>query len=136
MKRSHWLKNNTIVNHVAEDISVDSDEQLLSIIVHNLLDNASKYTYQGTISFSFRDNQDGKELIISNTGTGIPQDKIDFINDQQIAVSTDPIGINGRVDELGLLIVKEVAAMIQIQVSVSQTDMISFHLKFKLSSGG
>ncbi|WP_229240785.1 ATP-binding protein [Dyadobacter sp. SG02] len=123
-------KNNTIINDVAEGIFVDSDEQLLAIIVHNLLDNASKYTYQGIISFSFNDYPDGKELIISNTGTGLPQEKVDFINDREVVISTDPIGSKGRVDELGLLIVKEVAAMIQVQVSVSQTDMVSFRLRF------
>ncbi|MGN7887980.1 sensor histidine kinase [Dyadobacter sp. 22481] len=124
-------KNNTIINDVAEGIFVDSDEQLLAIIVHNLLDNASKYTYQGTISFSFHDDVDRKELIISNTGTGLPQEKVDFINDREVVISTDPMGPKGRVDELGLLIVKEVAAMIQVQVSVSQTDMVNFRLRFK-----
>ena len=64
-----------------------TDEGRLQQIVNNLLDNALKFTERGSIRFCYRtrDEADGKatlEIEVSDTGIGIPEDKIDQIWDR------------------------------------------------------
>jgi signal transduction histidine kinase len=58
----------------AGDIVIQSDPLRLRQILSNLLNNAVKFTSQGTITF--RCEKKGRELIfsVSDTGTGIPED--------------------------------------------------------------
>jgi signal transduction histidine kinase len=42
----------------------------------NLISNALKSTFEGSITVSLRDQSDHAELIVSDTGTGIPQEEL------------------------------------------------------------
>lgn len=63
------LKNNTLLNDVAEDCYVYADEQVLEYIIRNLLSNANKFTEDGTITISVAESN--KQHIISVTDTGV-----------------------------------------------------------------
>ncbi|MFA0520930.1 sensor histidine kinase, partial [Vibrio sp. 10N.222.55.E8] len=43
----------TIVNHLVDDIEINTDQIRLNQIMFNLLSNALKFTHQGGISISF-----------------------------------------------------------------------------------
>ncbi|MFA0071319.1 sensor histidine kinase, partial [Vibrio breoganii] len=43
----------TIVNHLADDIEINTDQVRLNQIMFNLVSNALKFTHQGGISVSF-----------------------------------------------------------------------------------
>jgi signal transduction histidine kinase len=48
-------KGNRVVNEIADTTEVTSDYLLLSIVIHNLIDNAVKYTFEGEISVRARE---------------------------------------------------------------------------------
>lgn len=113
------------------ETTVDSDYHLLSIILHNLLDNACKYTRRGFILIDACANQEGKtEINISNTGLGLSTKAVELINQDtgDSSVATPPR--EKRIFGLGLVIVKELARLLNIRINVSQEDKTHFKLVF------
>ncbi len=56
---------------------IQSDKERTKQVLRHLLDNAIKFTYSGTITLSYHYRLDGSlEFIVSDTGIGIPEDKI------------------------------------------------------------
>ncbi len=78
-------KNIEVVLNLETDyLVVKLDEFLVRTIVHALVHNAFKFTREGSINTQLRVlREDGSdeyvELIVSDTGIGIPEDKLDLI---------------------------------------------------------
>ena len=128
------LKQNEIlfINEISRDVKVNCDLQMVSIMIHNLIDNAAKFTKKGVIRISaYRYENDRLEIVVSNTALGIPPEIIEMINtpvDEKINNNPDmPVRRAG----LGLIIVKEVATLIGVKLKVTQTNVTSFHLLFE-----
>lgn len=70
---------------VPEDARTSSDEGLLTLILHNLLCNAIKYSSRGTIKITARNISNGKGekwmLSISDQGPGIPPENLRHLFD-------------------------------------------------------
>lgn len=117
-----------VSDRIPPAIQVCSDYQLLSIVVHNIIDNAVKYTNGGVVEFSIHEAENGLGLTISNSGSAMPVEKMDFINmpyDKNKAVQSTTRGA-----EMGLLIIKEIAELIGIEIRVTQTSRVNFNLIF------
>ena len=56
-----------------------ADEEKLRQIVINLLSNAAKFTEQGSIRLEARAAGDSVAITVSDTGVGIPPDKLELI---------------------------------------------------------
>lgn len=56
--------------------AVWADENRLQQILHNLVGNAIKFTHQGQVTVSASVRDDRVELMVGDTGIGIPQDRI------------------------------------------------------------
>ena len=119
-----------LANELADTIQVTSDYQLLAIVVRNLIDNAVKHTHQGEIRISAQTSSSQTELIISNSGLTLAQEKIDLINSPTDVNEISYPFNDERSTGLGLVIVREVAQLIGIKVKVTQTDVTSFYLIF------
>nr|WP_295921241.1 ATP-binding protein [uncultured Dyadobacter sp.] len=116
-------KGNTFRNEVPLEASVSSDAQMLAIMVHNLIDNAVKFTDDGIIRIWVSGQADENMVLhIANTGTGIPPHVIGIINLPEREEAGDIGTPLGRKTGLGLLIVKEVAALINIRLHVASED--------------
>lgn len=130
--------NSHFLNKVPDDIQVYCDYQMLGIMIHNLIDNAAKFTRKGEIRIYFNViDENEKELVISNTTVGIPKDIQDMINlteKENVHLPVFP-GVSSPAGQgrtsLGLLIVKEIAALVGINLKVTQSDVTCFHLIFK-----
>ena len=62
---------------VPADCTVTSDRELLSVIIHNLVSNAVKYTQSGEVVVSANPTEDGGcRISIQDTGPGIAPDRL------------------------------------------------------------
>ena len=71
-----------LINEVPADIAnIVGDEQRIIQIMTNLVNNASKFTFVGSISLGAKMRNNGKMLEISctDTGIGIPKDKQNIV---------------------------------------------------------
>lgn len=103
------------------DVYVDVD--MWEKIVLNLVSNAFKYSKTGTIKISVSQAEDKLSLLVSDNGTGIPEDHLDKIFDRFHRVENT----HGRSQEgtgIGLAMVKELVKMhhgtITVQSKVNQ----------------
>lgn len=131
-KTASEQKGNVFLNEVPADLTVASDAQMLAIMVHNLLDNAVKFTQNGKIRVT-AEHEAGSGVVmrIANSGAGIPVHVIDIINTPDQDETDDVVTPFGRKTGLGLLIVKEVAALIDVRLHVvSEADQTCFTLQF------
>ncbi len=94
-----------------------SDEIRVKQILYNLVDNAVKYTDSGEIIIAYAIIQDWLEINISDTGVGIPEDKLQtvFNRFERVNIShTKPKEGTG----LGLSISKKLTELLGGQLSV------------------
>ncbi|MFZ2724915.1 MAG: response regulator [Methylococcaceae bacterium] len=113
-------KNLSFISDIASDVpdTIYSDKQRLSQVLSNLLTNAIKFTDNGTIKIAiYKMNQD-LYFEISDTGIGIPEDKLEHIFGafQQLDGSTSrKYGGSG----LGLAISRNLSQLLGGDISVS-----------------
>lgn len=64
-----------------EDLMVKTNQDRLRQILNHLLENAAKFTEQGSITLEYRVDEVEQKIVytITDTGKGIPQDKQDFV---------------------------------------------------------
>lgn len=101
------------------EVALATDRLLLSQLLQNLLGNAVKYTERGAVRLGESVDAEGLQLVVEDTGIGIPADKLERIFDEYYQVDHD-----GRPREgvgLGLAIVREVARLLGYEVSVQST---------------
>lgn len=123
-------KNNRFINEIPDALTVHSDFHMLSIIIHNLIDNAAKFTKNGTIRVTAGRSGAGVHLTVMNEGTPIPAEIIAIFNQENSRYNGSNHSISGNNTGLGLLIIKEIAALIHVRIHVTQTDTTNFELQF------
>ena len=99
-------------------VTIVHDEERLVQIATNLLGNAIKFTDDGEVRMDLKREQDRLIIDVTDTGIGIPASKQQIIFDEFTQVdssSTRSVGGAG----LGLSIVKQLAILMQGNVSVS-----------------
>ncbi len=99
---------------------VRADEDRLSQILHNLVGNAIKFTRQGQVEVSAERDGDWVAVSVSDSGVGIPADKIDPIFEsfqQADASSAREFGGTG----LGLTITRQLVELHGGSISVQST---------------
>ncbi|MCI2398100.1 sensor histidine kinase [Aliiroseovarius subalbicans] len=89
-----------------DDLIIQGDQILMQNALHNLLDNALKYTPSGArIVVTLLRHDDGAEIRITDTGPGFPDGEMDHLTDR-FARGANAENVVGS--GLGLTIVKEV----------------------------
>jgi PAS domain S-box-containing protein len=86
------------------------DHEMWEKIVLNLVSNAFKFTLQGGIRVALRDSGEGFELVVSDTGTGIPAEALPRMFERFHRVE----GARGRSHEgsgIGLALVQELVKL-------------------------
>jgi CheY-like chemotaxis protein len=119
-----------------------SDPIKLKRILLNLLSNAAKFTKEGEISLGIKllgiENQLAKlEIKVSDTGIGIPRDKLDKIFDRFYRAHPSYLAEYSGYG-IGLYLVKEILAVLGGEIKVSskegQGTCFILHFKFPLSN--
>ncbi|MBM0108183.1 PAS domain S-box protein [Steroidobacter sp. S1-65] len=96
---------------------VSTDRNLFYQLLQNLVGNALKYTDHGEVAVTCVADAAALAITISDTGIGIPSDKLDRIFDEYYQVDTQ--GAKRMGVGLGLAIVKEVARLLGFSVSIA-----------------
>lgn len=104
------LKNTVFNSNFGSPIKIRSEKNVLSIILSNILDNAIKYTVNGTISVAIHKLTDNAVISVTDTGTGINKEKLEEIR-SGVYLSVE--GTNGEQGTgFGLRTIKELIIMI------------------------
>jgi heavy metal sensor kinase len=110
------------------------DEQLIRRLILNISDNALKYTQKGRIDFSLKSQKDVIEIIVSDTGIGIPEEDLPYIFNRFYRVEKTRASSN-KSSGLGLSICKCIVAAhegeIHIDSAISEGTTITISLPFK-----
>ena len=110
-------KRLSITANIADSTIAFVDQTILNRVLHNLLDNAVKYTHKGHITLSAHQANRVVNLIIQDTGIGIPEDKIDTIFDEFQQLN-NPERDREKGLGLGLAIVKRLCKIANIKINL------------------
>lgn len=104
-------KGISLVKRIPEEqMIIDADARRLEQIFINLLDNAIRYTHEGTISIEAAADENEVTITISDTGVGIPEEELPYIFERFYRVEKSrsrELGGTG----LGLAIVKKLVEL-------------------------
>lgn len=64
---------------IADDQPIMSHPRMIHMILEKLLDNAAKFTREGSVTLSLSREDDNLHFAVSDTGPGIPPDKKEYI---------------------------------------------------------
>ncbi|WP_372745887.1 chemotaxis protein CheB [Lutibacter sp.] len=122
------LKNNALkkdINIVLEipknkKLVITSDEKRINQLLINLLNNALKFTEQGEIKFGYNIKGSKIQFFVSDTGIGIPKEKLEeiFESFKQVDYNTTKYGGTG----LGLAISKGIINILNGWIKVESTE--------------
>ena len=104
-----------------------SDRKRLKQVILNLLSNAIKFAPAGYVELKFAEYDGTLEIVVTDTGKGIPEDKIDKIFDKFVQVhdiTEEALSGTG----LGLSIVKALTKTMDGQIEV--TSMLGSGTQF------
>lgn len=122
-----------------QDIMIRSDEFLLKKILYQLLDNAFKYTHQGSVTLSLRfdlkESENWLVLDVSDTGIGIEQEKLETIF-EAFRQGSEGLARSYQGSGLGLTLTKKMVELLGGKISVESEKGIgskfSVHIPFEL----
>lgn len=99
---------------------IESDPYKIRQVITNLLSNALKFTHNGGVTLSARQGsqKEGIEIIVKDTGIGIPPEELPKIFDVFHQVDRKTMREDGGGIGLGLAIVKELVSLLKGEVGV------------------
>ncbi len=102
------MKHGLEMRKEVEDVFACADRKLLGHVLRNLINNAIKFNRRGgKVTIEARRKDGEVEVCISDTGIGIPEDKLDKIFERFYQVDASPTRRYGGTG-MGLAIVKEI----------------------------
>jgi len=108
------------VERPAAGLRVRADRDRLAQVLLNLLSNAVKFTESGSVSMAAEDTGTGVAIRVTDTGPGIPADRLEEIFDPFVQAGNSSAARRQGVG-LGLAISRELARMMEGTLSVSST---------------
>jgi signal transduction histidine kinase/CheY-like chemotaxis protein len=105
----------------AQPTHVFTDAVLLEQVIRNLLDNAVKYTGQGSIRVLLRQERGRALLTIADTGPGIPHEEHERVFEEFYQLRNRERD-RSRGIGLGLAIVKRLASLLRIELSLESEE--------------
>ena len=137
-KNKENIEIRTIIPEEYKNISINTDSERLTQILVNLLSNALKFTEEGIIEFGFLIDKDKIIFQVSDTGIGIPKDKLDLIFNRFQQIENSGKMLNEGTG-LGLAIIKGLVNLlggaISVESEINKGSVFSFYLPFVPSEG-
>lgn len=123
-----------LVNLKNKKLVISGDRALLYIALYNLIENALKYTDEGKISISAEENDNNLNIIVEDTGIGIPSNKIDKIFNK--FYRADSSRHDNKSAGIGLTITKRILDIHGALIHIESKEKIGtkFIIEFKKTS--
>jgi signal transduction histidine kinase/ligand-binding sensor domain-containing protein len=113
-------------------LNIIADENMLKTILRNLLSNAIKFTNEeGTISVKSSLTPDYVEICVSDSGVGVPEEKIPLLFNIDTNISTKGTSQESG-SGLGLILCKEFVEKHQGRIWVESNEGVGSQFKFTL----
>lgn len=126
-------RNNRFENNVSPALLINQNESLISIVLHNLIDNAVKNTENGTITFDAEEGLQGAVLFrITDTGRGMPHTAVEASNDY-FSLQQPVVGRQQR--GFGFLIIKEISLLLKLEIRVESTPDAGSSFRVQIPDG-
>ena len=106
------------LHYVPSSMVIESDLALLARVIRNFLSNAVRYTEHGRVLLGCRRRPHGLEIMVGDTGPGIPEQQREAIFLEFRRVN-QPHSANSRGLGLGLAIVDRISSMLEQPVSLA-----------------
>lgn len=114
--------NTSIIINVDEKIKTQISKNILAAIIHNLLDNAVKYTKNGTITIDAETDEYGNIILtMSDTGIGMDLQKIEYYTRLQENIENEKLLLQKY--GMGLHLVLQLLQMIESKIIFKRNDM-------------
>lgn len=107
--------------HTDSVVSVKTDPHLFSIAIDNILDNAIKFTKEGKITVSQREDNNFAYISVSDTGDGIPQNKLEIVF-QEFRQASEGMGRGYEGSGLGLTIARKLCKLMGGDLNISSKE--------------
>ena len=126
-------KNISLIQDIEMGLVMNAEENLISQVITILIDNAVKYVdFGGTIELSLSSHRNLITFIVTNTGLGIPKEKLPHIFDRFYRVD-ESRATNESSAGLGLAIAKEIieqnGGKIEATSTLGEKTTVSFTIK-------
>ena len=102
----------------SSDATVETDPVLFERILRNLVDNAIKYTQQGTVELSTNVVGNGLRIAVSDTGPGIPEAERERIFEEFYQIGNSERDRRAGLG-LGLALVRRLAKLLEIPLDMT-----------------
>lgn len=116
------VRKNKLVNMVDPDMIIQTDSHILTIILHNLISNAVKYTHSAEIIVHAVETYDTIDIVIRDNGPGIKPANLSRI--QAALTSKEQPVLQDYETEgtgLGYVIIAELSGLLEAQVNVTSS---------------
>lgn len=104
-------KGTEIFNYVPAQLQWEGNMQLLSVVLHNLIDNAVKVTRHGSIIIGAQVHNNQTVILVKDTGPGMQPHLLLWLNETGGAIPSQ--------SGMGLMIVKELVNLLELDLYVS-----------------
>lgn len=119
---------NLILQSVNSDFIVEADRRRIVDVLSNIVNNAIKFTHEGSIEIGFQQyNDNSVEVFVSDTGIGIPRDKTNAVFDKFTKLDELTIGTG-----LGLPICKNIINHTGGTIGVESEEGVGSRFWFRL----
>lgn len=116
-----------VLDNIDDHLIINEDQNRITQVITNLITNASKFTLKGEIRFGYEVKDDIIEFRVSDTGIGIPSDKIERIFDRFVKLNDFAQGTG-----LGLAICKMIIMKAGGDINVISQEGIGSVFTFTL----
>ncbi len=115
---AHYKKT-IIINEVKENVTLVINKQLFTIIIHNLLDNAVKNTFNGKILFTSFTQEDKINIVIKDSGRGMNQQTLNYYKN---IITNYNLSKNKDNKKLGLFIILELLIILNGKIKIESEE--------------
>ena len=110
------INSNTFLNLIPLGTFIDTHQQLLKIVIHNIIDNANKFTDNGEIRAYVSQHGSRLQLVIEDSGRGISKELLAwFMEDKALPPTSPQTGI-------GLAMIKELAPSVAERIEMERLE--------------